>query len=278
MKRLFILLLCFCMGSNVVLAQHQELKYGRYDDSSLPQWVQLMYAENPDIEAVMYAYQKHYETNEFVKNQHTQYYKHWIRNISRDINGLFSPNKDTDRNKIKANEQTYLLRSKAIKNQQNTQWQCIGPFDYDQDAAGRSYAPGAAHVYTMEQAASNTNTLYAGTATAGLFKSTDYGANWNLMTADLLVNGIRSIEIDPTDENTVYFGAAGQIYKTTDGGINWTLTGDVNFQSLDISVNDLAQHPASNTLYACTNAGLFVSTDAGTNWNNIFGGDIHIPL
>ena len=26
------------------------------------------------------------------------------------------------------------------------QWQCIGPWDFDKDAASRSYAPGAAHM------------------------------------------------------------------------------------------------------------------------------------
>ena len=52
-------------------------------------------------------------------------------------------------------------------------WTCIGPYDFDIDAASRSYAPGAAHVYTVEQSVSNTSVMYAGTATAGLWKSID---------------------------------------------------------------------------------------------------------
>ena len=34
-------------------------------------------------------------------------------------------------------------------------------WDFDKDAASRSYAPGSAHIYTVEQSVSNANILYA---------------------------------------------------------------------------------------------------------------------
>lgn len=40
-----------------------------------------MYADQPDPGAVIAGYEAYYRTHEFVKNQHTQYYKHWLRNI-----------------------------------------------------------------------------------------------------------------------------------------------------------------------------------------------------
>ena len=40
-------------------------------------------------------------------------------------------------------------------NDRMSDWECIGPWDWDHDAAGRSYAPGSAHVYTVEQSISN---------------------------------------------------------------------------------------------------------------------------
>ena len=253
---------------NLGFSQHQELKYNSPQDD-IPYWAQLMYSEQPDIEAVMEEYEKYYQQNTFVKSNHTQYYKHWLRNISRDPNGLFSPSPDLDIKKIRANEKQYVEQSKQAKQSRSSSsvWQGIGPFDYDHDAAGRSYAPGVAHMYTVEQAKSNPNTLYAGAATGGLYKSVDYGNNWTLITADLLIGGIRSIEVDHSDEDIVFMGASGYIYKSTDGGTNWTITGDAAFQGISISLNDLLMHPTnSNELYACTDQGLYHTIDSGTNW------------
>ena len=120
-----------------------EMKYNA-NSEKLPEWVQLMYADNSDEEAVINAYTDYYKKNKLVKNKHTQYYKRWLRNISR-----FSNAKPT------------LQTSKSTN-----QWECVGPWDFDKDAASRSYAPGAAHVYTVEQSVSNSNILYAGSATA----------------------------------------------------------------------------------------------------------------
>ena len=107
------------------------------------------------------------------KNKHTQYYKRWLRGISR-----FSNAKPT------------LQTSKS-----SNQWECVGPWDFDKDAASRSYAPGAAHVYTVEQSVSNPNILYAGSATAGAWKTIDKGANWELITRDLDIGFIYSLEM-----------------------------------------------------------------------------------
>ena len=57
----------------------------RYNSSTedLPNWVQLMYVKNPDEGTVIEAYRSYYKSHKLVKNQHTQYYKRWVRNLSR---------------------------------------------------------------------------------------------------------------------------------------------------------------------------------------------------
>ena len=99
-------------------------------------------------ERIVKEYNKFYTKNKFVKNQHTQYYKRWIRSLSRTTN----------------------LNTNSSKSKSSNQWQCIGPWDFDKDANSRSYAPGSAHVYTVEQSISNPNILYAGTALLGAGK------------------------------------------------------------------------------------------------------------
>ena len=77
-KLLFILLLIF----NFSLFAQVEMKYNA-NAENLPHWVQLMYAENLDEGAVIAAYRNYYNNNKLVKNKHTQYYKRWVRNLSR---------------------------------------------------------------------------------------------------------------------------------------------------------------------------------------------------
>ena len=43
-----------------------------------------MYSENNDEGEVIKAYQDFYKKNHFQKNKHTQYYKRWLRNLSRE--------------------------------------------------------------------------------------------------------------------------------------------------------------------------------------------------
>ncbi|HHS95942.1 MAG TPA: PKD domain-containing protein, partial [Phaeodactylibacter sp.] len=270
----YTFLVLFLSLSLNITAQIQEQAPGTDDLGEIPIWVQLLYGESPQPEEVIAAYEAYYEQHPFVKNGHTQYYKHWLRNLSRDVNGTFTG--AVSMRDAKEEEEKYLARSAQVRAERgpNSAWACIGPYDFDQEAAGRSYAPGSAHVYTIEKAPSNPNIVYAGTATAGLFKSTDNGISWTLATRDVMVNGIRAIEIDPNDENTIFFGAAGSLYKSTDGGSTWNVVGDAAFQNLSHSISDIVARPGSSTDYfLCSDQGLYYTSDAGSNWALLLGGD-----
>ena len=156
MKKTLFILFTFILTSATAQV---EMKYNS-NAENLPTWVQLMYADNPDEGEVINAYTDYYKKNELVKNKHTQYYKRWVRSLSRTTN----------------------IDNIKSKSKSTNQWECVGPWDFDKDANSRSYAPGSAHVYTVEQSISNPNILYAGTATAGAWKTTDKGDNWNLIT------------------------------------------------------------------------------------------------
>ncbi len=228
-----------------------EMKYNE-NAENLPRWVQLMYANNPDEEAVINAYTQYYKKNKLTKNKHTQYYKRWLRTISR-----FSNAKST------------LEKSKS-----NNQWQCIGPWDFDKDAASRSYAPGSSHIYTIEQSISSPNILYAGSATAGAWKTIDKGDNWDLITKNLSLNGVYAIEIDFTNPDIIYISGNNGIYKSYDGGINWIIIGDASFTNLSHSIKDIKLNPSNNLiLFVASDEGLFKSIDGGNNFTTIMSGN-----
>ena len=245
------ILIVFFLISNFSLIAQVEMKYDS-NDENLPTWVQLMYDDNPDEGAVISAYTDYYKNNTLIKNKHTQYYKRWLRGISRFSNA--KPN---------------LKTSKS-----SNQWECVGPWDFDKDAMSRSYAPGAAHVYTVEQSIINPNILYAGSATAGAWKTIDKGDNWDLITKNLALNGVYAIEIDFTNPEIIYISGNGGIYKSYNGGLNWTFIGDINFTILSHSIKDIKLKPLNNQeLFVASDKGLFKSIDGGNNFIQIMSGN-----
>ena len=207
--------------STLSLSAQVEMKYNAKSDKT-PEWAQIMYKESPDIERVIKAYTDYYKKNKFVKNKHTQYYKRWLRNFSRVNPPVIN----------------------TATSKKNNQWECIGPWDFDKDAASRSYAPGSAHIYTVEQSISNPNILYAGSATAGAWKSSDKGDNWNLITKNLPLNEVYAIEIDFTNPEVIYISGNGGIYKSINSGVSWNMIGDISFTSLYHSIKDIKLDPS----------------------------------
>ena len=261
MYKAFILLLFIFLGFHAHSQQEEK-----YSTANQPYWVQLMYSENADPGNVIKEYESYYASHEFIKNQNTQYYKRWIRSIGRE----------TTINANSKESESYVKKSLFYANQKapNSDWQCIGPRDFDFDAASRSYAPGAAHVYTVKHSVSDPTIMFAGTATAGLWKSTDAGQGWSLVTQNLVVNRIFAIEIDFSNPDIVYFESGGNLYKTTDGGVNWNIIGDAGFQAGDHAVKDIVMSPTNNQrIYLTSQIGFYVTTDGGANWTQIMAGE-----
>ena len=250
-----------------------EMRY-KHSSQNKPHWVQLMYGEQPDPDKVTKAYHAYYSTHPFIKNSDTQYYKRWMRSFSRD-NAQFLID-DTRKSQLKKLEEKYVRNTLQNSHSKapTSQWSGIGPIDFDKGAASRSYAAGAGHVYTTEQSLTNDSVLYCGTATAGVWKTTNKGENWFPVTNHLPINEVIALEIDPTDSDIVYFGAAGSVYKTTDGGTSWVQIGGTQFNTEEHSIPEIRIHPTNNQLvFVCSDNGFFRSTDGGTNFTEIMDGD-----
>ncbi|HEX9165804.1 MAG TPA: hypothetical protein VF862_07815 [Gemmatimonadales bacterium] len=127
----------------------------------------------------------------------------------------------------------------------------------------------------------------------GVYKSTDGGKSWKHMGLRASKQ-ISRILVDPVDHDVVYVAALGDlwkaggergIYKTTDGGLTWTL---VLEKGPDTGGIDLVMDPTNNkVLYAALyqrrratwgfngggpGSGLWKSTDAGRTWTQLTAG------
>jgi hypothetical protein len=81
---------------------------------------------------------------------------------------------------------------------------------------------------------------------------------------------ILALAIDPATPATLYAGTGGGVFKSTNGGGNWSA---VNTGLTAAGVSALAIDPATPaTLYAGTGGGVFKSTNGGGNWSAVNAG------
>jgi photosystem II stability/assembly factor-like uncharacterized protein len=102
---------------------------------------------------------------------------------------------------------------------------------------------------------------------------------WTWLGPGNIGGRIRSLVINPTNPQIMVAGSVGGgLWRTTDGGANWTVVNDF---LANLAVSTMVMDPAnSNIIYAGTGegfynsdgiqgAGIFKSTDGGVNWTQL---------
>jgi photosystem II stability/assembly factor-like uncharacterized protein len=158
-------------------------------------------------------------------------------------------------------------------------WISLGPTSW----VPISYNPGIGRINCIVQHPTNSNILFAGAPSGGLWKSTNSGANWTTATNSLTVLGVSSIVIHPTNTSLMYIltgdGDGGATYsigvlKSTNGGDNWVTTGLSFVVSAGTRLYKLVMSPSnSSILLAVGNTGVYRSTNSGDNWTTVYSGN-----
>ncbi len=133
-------------------------------------------------------------------------------------------------------------------------------------------------VYAMAIDPSNSDIMYTGSSTSGVYKTTDAGVTWNPVNTGLLDIAVLSLAISPSNPQVLYagtnYGANDGVYKSTDGGGSWTrmVTG---IQETQRGIQAIVVDPTNpNVVYIAvfdgvtdSPVGLYKTTDGGNNWN-----------
>jgi photosystem II stability/assembly factor-like uncharacterized protein len=162
------------------------------------------------------------------------------------------------------------------------EWEAMGPLN----TTGRTL--------TMAFNPQNPNTIYAGSASGGLWRSYEEGEglSWQKVETGLPTLGVSTIAFAPADSMTMYIGT-GEVYninrtgddgayrstrgsygfgilKSTDGGETWTKSLDWTYNNQEgVWMIDVSQSNP-NIITAATTDGIYRSMDAGDNWSQIF--------
>jgi photosystem II stability/assembly factor-like uncharacterized protein len=117
------------------------------------------------------------------------------------------------------------------------------------------------------------NTIYV-SANGRTYVTTNHGATW--IPENLPVTGtVADIQVDPSDAQVAYAvvrqfpGSQGNVFKTTNGGANWSsIRGNLpNLPAWSFQLD--ASH---NVYYAGLDDGVYFSSDGGTTWTRFGSG------
>jgi hypothetical protein len=171
-------------------------------------------------------------------------------------------------------------------------WREVAAPAFPADAPG---APTLFQVWTMAAGGKDQpGRLWAGAIPAGLFRSDDRGASWELVSALWNVPerakwfgggydaaGIHTISPDPRDARRVFVAiSCGGVWDSSDDGKSWTLHGKGMIatymppeQANTLEVQDphrVARCIGSpDVMWMQHHSGMYRSTDAGANWSQL---------
>ena len=177
-------------------------------------------------------------------------------------------------------EKMFYGSNKLYTSTRAVSWTAISP-----DLTDGLHPSGSLAFGTLTAIAASYNNLgviYTGSDDGNVNVTFDGGTTWTDISAGLPDQYITSIAMVPSDDMIAYVTVSGfkyldytpRVFKTTDGGQNWT---DISSNLPNIPVNDIITYPAENILFVATDLNVWYSKDDGANWT-ILGNNLPLTV
>lgn len=173
-------------------------------------------------------------------------------------------------------KQAATFRQSQDFQKQTSPWEFAGPVN----VGGR--------ITDLEMPVNDMQTIYAGAASGGIFKSTDQGLSWTPIFDEAASLSIGDMALAPSDPNILYVGtgeanAGGGslaydglgVYKSTDAGQSWQhigleAVGSIGRVAVDPQNPDKVFAATMGDLFGNNpERGLYRTEDGGTSWQQV---------
>lgn len=170
----------------------------------------------------------------------------------------------------------------------SSSWKSVNPTGMFYQFTNANYISGRTNAMAFHP--TDSLTFYLAAAQGGVWKTTDNGANWTVLTDGLGSIASGDIVLDPNNPNILYYGTGEMnysldsqygagIFKSTNAGASWTNI--VSAAAVGSYISKILVDPSnSNNVYCTTTSrsggsyGFFRSTNAGANWTNTLVDDL----
>lgn len=158
-------------------------------------------------------------------------------------------------------------------------WTELGPAENDIGGTGR--------IDAMAFHPTDSNTLYVGSPSGGVWASYNGGQQWQNLNTDFQLPflGVSSIAIDPVNPESIFLGTGDVdsqwtwstgIYRSKDSGQTWQQAG-LNWLSTPFTIAKVLLHPAnSNVAFAATSLGIYKTENRNNenpSWTKVYPAD-----
>jgi photosystem II stability/assembly factor-like uncharacterized protein len=243
---------------------------GSYAQNS--SWQDLIVDPNSKFSEIQESFNIEWKNRDYVKGKGWKQFKRWESFWEHRL----LPNGDFPDFSKGLNEFNLFKSEFQLQQVEQNVWEPIGPINYEY---GESWSPGQGRVNCIIEDPTNSQILYVGTPSGGVWKSYDGGNNWDPITDELSVLGISHIEINPINTDELYIATGDAdggdtysigIWKSLDAGLTWVQTSfpEAQCNRLVIDPNN------TEVIWASSNYGLYKSLDSGQNWNLLYDGNI----
>jgi PKD repeat protein len=173
---------------------------------------------------------------------------------------------------------TKTQNTSSAPKDETANWSHLGPVETPTNINSPSVKRGSGRLNCVTFHPSDSNIIYVGSPSGGLWKTTDGGNSWATTTDDLPSSiGISDIAIHPGDPQVIFIATgdgdardtySAGILKSTDGGATWTETPlplDITNMNIIRRIKINPDNP--DIMLAAGNFGIMRSEDGGTNWD-----------
>ncbi|RED92625.1 T9SS type A sorting domain-containing protein [Marinoscillum furvescens] len=182
---------------------------------------------------------------------------------------------------------TFREKEKLSQNRRNAR---VAPLEWQE--RGPANVPGRTRGVIIDAEDPTGNTWYAGSVGGGVWKTTDKGESWEILTKNIPNMAIACLATSPANPSILYAGTGeafshlsvivgNGILKSTDKGQTWEVLSSTIQDDEFSAVSRIIVDPNNaNVLLACTETGtgifnltqsfIFKSVDGGVSWTKVY--------